>query len=363
MSVFAVKQFSDETIFMSNNNKIYRWMPIEICLKNFIRGLSFGRVSNYKDKTEFSAKYRKLQRKDVIKFLKRQNPKSFSTIAIWENAKKKSANLMLRMLEKRHNPEELRKALEERYYTCCFTKEFSKDFDWSDQSNDPKVCLVINRDSLRQEHKYLVQPVRYTAQRPILRLPDNLLPEVVHEIVFTKLKTYGKYNFEKEKEIRALFCKDILKCPEEAVLHDVEEGAYVYEKNLHEYLEAIFIPKEIQDLEVVKETKLKIEQELKASRDIEKQIRLCKEIDQLFKAAAVNQSLFSYLLDIRAGIINYHEGLRDIQQAYNELNVYQKHSTIKEMFDVLAKGVDVDARLEELAKTPKYANVELICEK
>lgn len=349
----------NEYTLTDTDNKIYRWIPLEICLKNLIRGLSFGRASNYKDKTEFTAAYRPLQREDVIEFLEGKNPKDDSAIEAWTNASEEEASLRINELESQHNPEVLRKALDERFFTCCFTKEFSKNFKWSDQTNDPKVCLVINRDIFYHDHRNLVRPVKYVDQRPILRLPDSYLLEVVYEIIFTKLKTDGKYNYENEKEIRAILCKDVLMCPEEAVLHEVEDGTYAYEKNLHEYLEAILFPTETLDLEVVKETKLKIEQELKASRDIEKQISLCKELWQMSNDPRVSQSVIFHEMAKRAGMMSPQENLRKMQQVYNALNVYQKHSTIMEMLSVLDEGVNVDSRLEELAKRPKYGDVQL----
>ena len=168
---------------------IYRWMDVEICQKNLDLGLGFCSVSQFVDKEEFTSIFQPAKRRDIMKFLGKQShkfPGAHSSMEIWGNADRKDIQQSIKEIEQEFNNEKLYADLIRRYYVCCFTKEFSKDFCWSDQSSKPKVCLAINENAFRREHRYKIEEIEYNKCRPKYKATDDL-EERVPKIVFSKL--------------------------------------------------------------------------------------------------------------------------------------------------------------------------------
>ena len=107
----------------------------------------------------------------------------------------------------------------------------------------------------------------------------------------------------------------------------------------------------------------KIKQQLYASGNVEEQLRLCKWIKQLSLSVGMKDSLpfFEDINSKRQSRIYRLPEYLPLFVIYNHLHCHQLHSTICEMLSVLDEGVNVDARLEELARRPKYGKVGFIC--
>lgn len=336
------------------DNKIYRWMTLEICIKNLVRGLAFGCVSQYVDETEFTAIIVESKRRHVIKYLRRYRPKDIDLLYEFINVPRKQLAPALRDLAKKYD---LRKELSEHYYICSLTDNPSNEFSWTDkEERKPLGRFCINYEIFKQEHDYDVDYVKYSLEKPKINIFNNSIG-TLKKIAFNKSAIYNGKDLTNEREVRALLDTNIKKYKDKTILYEDDlDYPYIYEKLLHEYLESILIPEEMFKMEGASEAKKKIDQLLHASRNVEEQLSLCREFKYVSSRFGWSQCI--PLLEEMKQKKNSSE-FSLLNGIYNHLHCYQRHSTISEMFNVLDENVNVDARLNELAKTPKYAHVKI----
>ena len=334
-------------------NKVYRWMDLKICHKNLIRGLGFGHVYRYVDDTEFKALIRKPTRKAVVDWLLTRPECSLNhseNINNWQEASNSTAKSWLEVIRKKHTPEELREALSKRYYVCSLTKKSSKRFKWSDQSKNPKVCLVLNLDKLHSNYQAHIREVRYLSQRPVIGMMDDML-EVMYDIVFTKLRRYSH-----EEEVRALFCTEITENFTNSILFEKdEEFDYFYDKRLHDYLEEIRVPRTILNRDGVMEDIQAIRKVLDTPEDPEKLLQYFEAfMEKTHEKETTDRFLLSLYNKCMCLPYKFYD-LQCLQKNFFQLQTLQRSEILHQMFESRFSY----EKLSDLAYTPKYAHVKL----
>lgn len=229
-----------------NPEFVYKWIPADIVSKWLTHGISYSPVSSFKDKTEFSCRYRKMSKRELFQYLEYLRcvrdydmQPIRDAFSIKGGRKRIMSELYAHM--KNDYPNWLHDKLAQRFYVCCLTYDDGSDFSWTDQCNKPRVQLKLNYSKLKEIYKKNIQPVRYCEHRPRVNQTDDI-GKCAPEIIFTKYRYHNKTNYAKEAEIRIYLCRDAVGYGDFVNVNSpAEDNPYIYHTVLHDCLEEIII--------------------------------------------------------------------------------------------------------------------------